>query len=113
MTQDPARIADPRTADVYTVLDDLSDIVETARAMPMSERCVVNRNEILDLLDAVRALLPAAVRRPRSCWPTGSPSSRRATRRPSDCSPTRPPRPTPWSEQGQAHQAQRWSPATR
>lgn len=62
MTQDPARIADPRTADVYTVLDELSDIVETARAMPMSERCVVNRNEILDLLDTVRALLPAAVK---------------------------------------------------
>ena len=62
MTQEAARIADPRSADIYTVLDDLSDIVESARAMPMSDKCVVNRNEVLDLLDAVRAMLPTAVK---------------------------------------------------
>jgi cell division septum initiation protein DivIVA len=61
MTQDPVAAADPRTADVYTVLDDLSDIVEAARAMPMSDRCVVNRNEVLDLLDAIRQMLPTSV----------------------------------------------------
>ena len=61
MTQDPVAAADPRTADVYTVLDDLSDIVEAARAMPMSDKCVVNRNEVLDLLDAIRQMLPTAV----------------------------------------------------
>jgi cell division septum initiation protein DivIVA len=53
---------DPRTADVYTVLDDLTDLVEAARAMPMSDRCVVNRNEVLDLLDAIRQMLPTAVK---------------------------------------------------
>lgn len=62
MSQQPMGLADPRTADVYTVLDELSDLVESARAMPMSDRCVVNRNEVLDLLDTVRALLPAAVK---------------------------------------------------
>ena len=61
MTQDPVAAADPRTADVYTVLDDLSDIVEAARAMPMSDKCVVNRNEVLDLLDAIRQMLPTSV----------------------------------------------------
>jgi cell division septum initiation protein DivIVA len=61
MTQDPVAAADPRTADVYTVLDDLSDMVEAARAMPMSDKCVVNRNEVLDLLDAIRQMLPMAV----------------------------------------------------
>lgn len=61
MTQDPGAAADPRTADVYTVLDDLSDIVEAARAMPMSDRCVVNRNEVLDRLDAIRQMLPTSV----------------------------------------------------
>lgn len=61
MTQDPAGAMDPRTADVYTVLDDLSDLVEAARAMPMSDRCVVNRNEVLDLLDAIRQMLPTSV----------------------------------------------------
>ncbi len=61
MTEDPAGAIDPRTADVYTVLDELSDIVEAARAMPMSDKCVVNRNEVLDLLDAIRQMLPTSV----------------------------------------------------
>lgn len=61
MSQDAARAVDPRTADVYDVLDELSDIMEAARAMPMSDRCVVNRNEVLDLLDALRQMLPRAV----------------------------------------------------
>jgi cell division septum initiation protein DivIVA len=62
MTQDAVGAVDPRTADVYTVLDELSDIVEAARAMPMSDKCVVNRNEVLDLLDAMRQMLPTAVK---------------------------------------------------
>src|SRR4051812_38020234 len=62
MSQQPVGITDPRTADVYTVLDEISDIVESARAMPMSDKCVVNRNEVLDLLDTIRAMLPAAVK---------------------------------------------------
>ncbi len=61
MSQDAAQATDPRTADVYDVLDELADMVEAARAMPMSDKCVVNRNEILDLLDAVREMLPVAV----------------------------------------------------
>jgi len=44
--------------DVHDKLDDLSSMVENARAMPMSASCVVNRGQVLDLLDEVRALLP-------------------------------------------------------
>jgi len=44
--------------DVHDKLDDLSSLVENARAMPMSASCVVNRGHVLDLLDEVRALLP-------------------------------------------------------
>ncbi len=44
--------------DVHDKLDDLSALVENARAMPMSASCVVNRGHVLDLLDEVRALLP-------------------------------------------------------
>lgn len=54
-------IADPRTSDVYEVLDELSDIIEHARAVPMSEKCVISRNDALDLLDAIRGRLPRAV----------------------------------------------------
>ena len=62
MSHDHGAAIDPRTADVYTVLDDLSDIVEAARAMPMSDKCVVSRNEVLDLLDVIRQMLPTAVK---------------------------------------------------
>ena len=44
--------------DVHDKLDDLSALVENARAMPMAASCVVNRGQVLDLLDEVRALLP-------------------------------------------------------
>lgn len=61
MSQEPMGATDPRTADVYTVLDDLSDLVEAARTVPMSDLCVVSRNQVLDLLDAIRGSLPVAV----------------------------------------------------
>jgi hypothetical protein len=54
-------VADPRTADVYEVLDELSDMIEMARAVPMSDRCVISRNSALDLLDTIRGMLPRAV----------------------------------------------------
>ncbi len=47
--------------DVHDKLDELSALVEGARAMPMSASCVVNRTQVLDLLDEVRALLPGAL----------------------------------------------------
>jgi cell division septum initiation protein DivIVA len=47
--------------DVHDKLDDLSALVESARAMPMSASCVVNRAQVLDLLDEVRAMLPGTL----------------------------------------------------
>jgi hypothetical protein len=44
--------------DVHDRLDELSALVENARSMPMSASCVVNRAQVLDLLDEVRSLLP-------------------------------------------------------
>ena len=44
--------------DVHDKLDELSALVEGARAMPMSASCVVNRAHVLDLLDDARGLLP-------------------------------------------------------
>lgn len=46
---------------VEQVLDSLVELVETARAMPMSSSCVVNRSEVLSLLDEARALIPDEV----------------------------------------------------
>ncbi|MGH3343503.1 MAG: hypothetical protein ACRDPK_11625 [Carbonactinosporaceae bacterium] len=44
--------------DVHDKLDELSAVVENARALPMSASCIVNRAEALALLDEVRELLP-------------------------------------------------------
>ena len=47
--------------DVHAKLDDISTLVENARAMPMSASCLVNRSDLLDQLDEVRSLLPGAL----------------------------------------------------
>ena len=49
--------------EVDTLLDQLSTQLEQARALPMSASCVVNREELLALVDDVRGLLPSALAR--------------------------------------------------
>lgn len=48
--------------DVYEKLDELTATVENARSMPMSASCVINRAEVLALLEEIRSLLPEEVR---------------------------------------------------
>lgn len=48
--------------DVDRKLEQVIELVENARSMPMSASCVVNRGEMLSLLEELRALLPAEVR---------------------------------------------------
>ena len=45
--------------DVHAKLDELTTLIEGARAMPMSASCVVNRAEVLAHLDELRSMLPA------------------------------------------------------
>jgi vacuolar-type H+-ATPase subunit H len=45
--------------DVHEKLDEITVLVENARAMPMSASCIVNRAEMVTLLEELRALLPA------------------------------------------------------
>jgi vacuolar-type H+-ATPase subunit H len=47
--------------DVHEKLDEISSLVEQARAMPMSASCIVNRSEVLTLLEEMRALLPQEI----------------------------------------------------
>ena len=49
--------------EVHAKLADLTALVEGARAMPMSASCVVNRADVLALLDEVQALLPETISR--------------------------------------------------
>lgn len=44
--------------DVHDQLDQLAATVRSAKAMPMSATCLVNRAEILEALERVRAVLP-------------------------------------------------------
>jgi cell division septum initiation protein DivIVA len=44
--------------DIHAKLEELTSLVEGARAMPMSASCVVNRAEVLAHLDELRAMLP-------------------------------------------------------
>jgi cell division septum initiation protein DivIVA len=44
--------------DIHAKLDELNSMIETARAMPMSASCIVNRIEILERLDELRKMLP-------------------------------------------------------
>lgn len=47
--------------DIHAKLDELTALVENARAMPMSASCVVNRSEVLEHLDELRGLLPTEI----------------------------------------------------
>jgi hypothetical protein len=44
--------------DVHNKIDELVALVESARSMPMSASCIVNRPELLALVDELRQLLP-------------------------------------------------------
>jgi cell division septum initiation protein DivIVA len=48
-------------ASLISILDELTELVTTARAMPMSASVLVNRAEALDLLDAARAVVPEEI----------------------------------------------------
>ncbi|MFV0426272.1 MAG: hypothetical protein ACK5KU_04445 [Beutenbergiaceae bacterium] len=44
---------------LVAILDELTDLVEAARSMPMSATALVNRAEVLALIDSARAVLPS------------------------------------------------------
>ncbi|HZG94581.1 MAG TPA: hypothetical protein VEZ46_07700 [Mycobacteriales bacterium] len=48
--------------DIQAKLDEITEMVETARAMPMSASCMINRTEVLTILDEIRELLPGELR---------------------------------------------------
>jgi vacuolar-type H+-ATPase subunit H len=48
------------------LLTELTEVVETARAVPMSASCVVPREHMLDLLDELREVLPGEIEEART-----------------------------------------------
>jgi hypothetical protein len=49
--------------EVHTKLADLVSLVESARAMPMSASCVVNRADVLERLGDIESMLPETITR--------------------------------------------------
>jgi F0F1-type ATP synthase membrane subunit b/b' len=49
--------------DVQERLDELAVLIEDAKAMPLSASCIVNRQQVLDLIGEIRDLLPESVQR--------------------------------------------------
>ena len=49
--------------EVHAKLAELTELVEGARAMPMSASCVINRGDLLGLLGDVESLLPESLSR--------------------------------------------------
>ena len=47
---------------LYETVDELTTVIENARSVPMSASCMVPRDHLLDLLDALRESLPEDVR---------------------------------------------------
>lgn len=51
----------PKGASLLAIMDELSELLRNARPMPMSASALVNRAEVLDLLDAARAVVPEQI----------------------------------------------------
>jgi cell division septum initiation protein DivIVA len=47
--------------DVHQKLGEITELIEGARAMPMSSSCIVNRAELLTQMEELRALMPAEI----------------------------------------------------
>ena len=49
--------------DVEDRLDELAILVEEAKSMPLSASCIVNRAQVLEIIDEIRGVLPDSVSR--------------------------------------------------
>lgn len=49
--------------DLQERLEELIVLIEDAKSMPLSASCIVNRSQVLDLIDEIRILLPESVQR--------------------------------------------------
>ena len=44
--------------EIFTLLETLEDMLEKSRAVPFSSKCIVDKEEILDIIKEVRIKLP-------------------------------------------------------
>lgn len=51
----------PKGASLLAIMEELTQLLQGARSVPMSASVMVNRAEVLDLLDAARAVVPEQI----------------------------------------------------
>ena len=44
--------------EIFTLLETLEDILEKSRNMPFSSKCIVDKEEVLDIIKEIRLKLP-------------------------------------------------------
>lgn len=58
MAEDPVKKSVPEPRPVTAAIDELEHAITTARGMPMSSSVIINRAEILGLIDEIRESMP-------------------------------------------------------
>ena len=46
------------TMEIYTLLDTLKDMLENSKNVPFSQKCIVNKDDALDIIDEIIAKMP-------------------------------------------------------
>ena len=44
--------------EIFTLLEALEDMLDKSRSIPFSSKCIVNKEEILDIIKEIRLKLP-------------------------------------------------------
>ena len=48
--------------EIFTLLETLEDIMEKSRNVPFSNKCIVDKEEILDIIKEIRLKLPEEIK---------------------------------------------------
>ena len=44
--------------EIFTLLETLEDLIENSKKVPLSEKCIIDQEEVLDLIKEIRLKLP-------------------------------------------------------
>lgn len=44
--------------EIFTLLDNLEDLIENSKKVPLSDKCIIGQEELLDLIKEIRLKLP-------------------------------------------------------
>ena len=68
------------TMEIYTLLDTLKDMLENSKNVPFSQKCIVNKDDALDIIDEIIAKMPDELKQAKN-FSRGTKRSRRDCKR--------------------------------